>query len=117
MAIGPDMPFNIIHSSGTTGVPKGIVQPHPMRWLQIRRYGRYGFEPGCVTLVSTPLYANTTLVVLVPALAGGGTVVLMAEFDAGEFLRLAGLRFVGALPRNAIGKVMKRALRASWDSG
>jgi len=89
VAIDPDAAFDIIYSSGTTGTPKGIVQPHRMRWLQIRRYGRYGFAPGSVTLVSTPLYSNTTLVVLVPAVAGGGSVVLMAKFDAAAFLQLA----------------------------
>jgi acyl-CoA synthetase (AMP-forming)/AMP-acid ligase II len=39
--------------------------------------------------MSTPLYSNTTLVSFFPALAGGGTVVLMPKFDARGFLELA----------------------------
>jgi acyl-CoA synthetase (AMP-forming)/AMP-acid ligase II len=89
VAVGPDAAFNIIYSSGTTGTPKGIVQPHRMRFLQVRRYAGFGLGPGSVTLVSTPLYSNTTLVLFVPAIASGGTVVLMAKFDAGTFLQLA----------------------------
>ena len=89
VATAPDDPFDIIYSSGTTGTPKGIVQPHAMRTLQIRRYGRFGFDARAVTLVSTPLYSNTTLVVLIPAIAGGGTIVLMPKFDATAFLALA----------------------------
>ncbi len=90
VAPGPDWAFNIIYSSGTTGVPKGIVQPHSMRWAQICRGGpAYGYGPGSVTLLATPLYSNTTLVVFLPTLAWGGTAVLMAKFNAGEYLRLA----------------------------
>jgi acyl-CoA synthetase (AMP-forming)/AMP-acid ligase II len=89
VAIGRDAPFNIIYSSGTTGTPKGIVQPHGMRWNHIARSARYGYGPDTVTLLATPLYSNTTLVVFFPTIALGGCVVLMAKFDAGEYLGLA----------------------------
>ena len=84
-----DWPFNIIYSSGTTGEPKGIVQSHGMRWMHVRRGGNYGYDGGTVTLLSTPLYSNTTLVVFFPTLAFGGTVVLMPKFDALGYLQLA----------------------------
>jgi long-chain acyl-CoA synthetase len=82
-------PFNIIYSSGTTGTPKGIVQNHGMRWGTIRMIGAYEFDQRSITLVSTPLYSNTTLVTVFPTLAMGGTVVLMRKFDAAKFLQLA----------------------------
>jgi len=85
----PESAFNIIYSSGTTGIPKGIVQPHGMRWLHIHRGLQYGYSASTVTLLSTPLYSNTTLVVFFPTLGFGGTVHLMAKFDAGEWLKLA----------------------------
>jgi acyl-CoA synthetase (AMP-forming)/AMP-acid ligase II len=89
VAITPGHPFNIIYSSGTTGTPKGIVQSHGMRWKHVFRGDAVGYAPGAVTLLSTPLYSNTTLVVFFPTLAGGGTVVLMKKFDAGRYLELA----------------------------
>lgn len=88
-AIAPDHPFNIIYSSGTTGAPKGIIQSHLMRWRQVAMLRKYGFERSTVTILSTPLYSNTTLAALFPTLACGGAVVLIRKFDARGFLEIA----------------------------
>jgi long-chain acyl-CoA synthetase len=87
--VQPDWPFNIIYSSGTTGTPKGIVQSHGMRWSHVARGAGYGYSPDTVTVLATPLYSNTTLVVFFPTIAFGGTVVLMPKFDAVQYLGLA----------------------------
>ena len=86
---GPDWPFNLIYSSGTTGVPKGIVQPHLLRWFNVQRARTAGYGPESVTLLATPLYSNTTLGSLFGALALGGTVLLMGKFVAAGYLELA----------------------------
>ena len=85
----PDSAFNIIYSSGTTGTPKGIVQPHRMRWSHVQRGAKYGYGPDTVTLLATPLYSNTTFVVLFPSVAFGATTVIMSKFDAARYLALA----------------------------
>jgi len=84
----PDGPFNIIYSSGTTGTPKGIVQPNSMRWAHVRRGVFYGYGADAITMVSTPLYSNTTLVSFLPTIALGGTAILMRKFGVEEFLAL-----------------------------
>ena len=86
---GPDDPFDIIYSSGTTGTPKGIVHPHSMRTAQVGRAARYALDEGSVMLLATPLCSNTTLVAFLPALAVGAHVHLMGKFDAGSYLHLA----------------------------
>jgi len=90
VAVQPDWPFNIIYSSGTTGTPKGIVQPHGMRWQHVARAENYGYGPDCVTLIATSLCSNTTLVCFFPTIAKGGCVVLAPpKFDAAAYLALA----------------------------
>lgn len=89
ITIDPRSPFNIIYSSGTTGEPKGIVHAHQMRAALYGAAALMRFHADAVTLVSTPLYSNTTLTALLPTLAVGGTLVLMARFDAARFLALA----------------------------
>lgn len=86
--IAPHHAFNIIYSSGTTGTPKGIVQPHAMRWAHVSRNEGAGFGTA-VTMIATPLYSNTTLVSFLPTLAWGGTAVLLGKFDAVKFLEAA----------------------------
>ncbi len=87
--VAPGDAFNIIYSSGTTGTPKGIVQSHLMRWSHVRRGGDSGYGPDAVTLISTPLYSNTTLVSFFPGLSLGGKVVLLEKFDPERFLAAA----------------------------
>ena len=81
--------FNIIYSSGTTGVPKGILHSHAMRAAQMDRITPNGYDAEARTLLSTPLCSNTTLVSFLPTLAGGSTAILMAKFDAKTWLELA----------------------------
>ncbi len=69
-------------------MPKGIVHDHAMRDAQIERLQRLGIDETAVSVLSTPLYSNTTLVTLIPTLAVGGWCVLMAKFDVEGYLNL-----------------------------
>ena len=87
---GPDDPFNIIYSSGTTGTPKGIIHSRQMRWRQAAVGEKSGFgAPGQATLLATPLYSNTTLALFIPTMAYGGSAILMRKFDVKGYLDLA----------------------------
>ena len=80
--------FAILYSSGTTGVPKGVVHDHLFRMRQNERMRASGIRDGARALVSTPLYSHATLTAVVPTLAFGGTLVVMTKWEAGESLAL-----------------------------
>ena len=79
-------PFNIIYSSGTTGTPKGIIHSHGMRWHQMAGGFKSIYSRDTRSLVSTPLYSNTTLAVFLPTMCHGGFARIMEKFDALAYL-------------------------------
>ena len=88
-AIRPDDICNIIYSSGTTGVPKGIVHSHRCRlnWaVDLALALRYRSD--CVTLCSLGLFSNISWVAMLATVLVGGTVVLMPAFEARAALTL-----------------------------
>lgn len=87
--IRPDDRFNIIYSSGTTGLPKGIVQSHGARthfaWSNALELG---MTRDSVTLVTTALYSNGTMFMVLPPLLLGATIVIMEQFSPSGALAL-----------------------------
>jgi len=87
IALADEAPLNIIYSSGTTGLPKGILHTHRGRrdWaydlsIALRYHG------AARTLLTIGLYSNISWVAMLCTLLAGGTLVVHPRFDAGAFL-------------------------------
>ena len=60
-----------------------------MRDLLAVRFTAFDYGPDTISLVSTPLYSNTTLVALLATVGVGGTSILMPKSDVVKFLEIA----------------------------
>jgi acyl-CoA synthetase (AMP-forming)/AMP-acid ligase II len=87
VVIAPDDECNLIYSSGTTALPKGIIHTHACRmyWaydaaLALR------YRNGCRTLFSLGLFSNISWVTMLSTILVGGTMVLLRTFSPQEAL-------------------------------
>lgn len=80
--IDDDDIYNIIYSSGTTGLPKGIVHTHYIRAMYCTLFAAaYRILPESVILHAGSIVFNGAFLTLMPAMFTGATYILMPSAD------------------------------------
>ena len=88
VALEPDDQCMLMYSSGTTGLPKGVIINHRMMlWAQFNAGAAMHCTEDMVSLAVMPLFHIGGLQVFTcPALFAGGTAVIMRSFEPGATL-------------------------------
>lgn len=88
-----ELPSHLLHTSGTTGRPKGALTTHKtLVWQTLNTAADAGMTgPGCVLLNPMPLFhAGGLTTVAAPMLLTGGSVATMRRFDPAAVVDLLG---------------------------
>ena len=79
--------FNIIYSSGTTGLPKGIIHTHYIRAMySYISVTSFRMTPESVFMHTGSIVFNGAFIVILPSMFLGATFILHRQFDADAFI-------------------------------
>jgi long-chain acyl-CoA synthetase len=85
--LADDDVFNIMYSSGTTGLPKGIVHTHYVRAMYCMIFAQtFRIVPESIVLHAGSIVFNGAMVDLMPWMFTGATYILHEVFDAGRVI-------------------------------
>ncbi|MDJ0757433.1 MAG: AMP-binding protein [Ardenticatenaceae bacterium] len=87
--IHPDDPYNIFYSSGTTGLPKGIIHTHRIRIGYATLFAlSYRMRPENVMLHVGAIIFNGAFLTMIQSFFLGATYLFTSQFDAEETIEI-----------------------------